>query len=55
MVEKNSFDLNRFEFLDRIGKGQFSEVFKAKDISTGHIYAAKLSFIDYDQKHYTRN
>ncbi|KAK8897369.1 hypothetical protein M9Y10_015313 [Tritrichomonas musculus] len=35
-------DISRFQPIDSIGSGSFSEVFRVKDIDTGEIYAAKV-------------
>lgn len=39
---KYSFDLNRFELLDKIGKGAFGVVYKAREKGKETIYAAKI-------------
>lgn len=41
--DKNSFNLNQFEIIEKIGEGAFGEVFKVKRIETGDICAAKVS------------
>lgn len=38
-----AYDLNRLQVLDKIGEGQFGEVYKVKEKATGMIYAAKIS------------
>ncbi|KAK8857583.1 hypothetical protein M9Y10_015988 [Tritrichomonas musculus] len=42
-MSENTFDLNKFELLEKIGSGSFGDVYKAKEKRTGKIYAAKIS------------
>ena len=49
-MSENTFDLNKFELLEKIGSGSFGDVYKAKEKRTGKIYAAKISNQSIDQK-----
>lgn len=49
MEARHTFDLNQFKKLRRIGKGGFGKVYKAKEIATGKIYAAKVFLIDLEK------
>ena len=42
-MNENSFNLNDFQLLDKIGEGSYGKVYKIKDRTTKIIYAAKKS------------
>ena len=55
LVEKEySFDLNRYEVLELIGKGSFGEVYKVKEKKTDQIFAAKIQKAMLDDKEIIR-
>lgn len=41
--KKNFIDLQKYQIISKIGEGDFSVVFRIKDISSKQIYAAKIS------------
>lgn len=43
MERKHFIDINQYQQLDKIGKGQFGVVYKVKDKKSNKIYAAKIS------------
>mgnify|MGYP001061446198 CR=1 FL=1 len=45
----DSFKLTNYKLLKLIGSGNFSEVFKIQDKTTGKIYAAKISTMTFDE------
>ena len=42
-MENKYLELNNFDQLERLGAGQFGEVYKIREKATGNIYAAKIS------------
>ena len=47
---ENLFDLKRFELLDKIGKGAFGVVYKAREKGKETIYAAKITLQSLDEE-----
>ena len=45
----DSFKLTNYKLLKLIGSGNFGEVFKIQDKTTGKIYAAKISTMTFDE------
>lgn len=41
--KKMSLDISKYKIINKIGFGEFGEVFKVKDKETGEVYAAKVS------------
>lgn len=45
-----SFDITKYEYLEKVGKGSFGTVYKVKEKETGEIYACKVSHQPYDKE-----
>lgn len=50
METEYSFDLSKYEIIQKIGKGAFGAVYKVKEIKTGVIFAAKISLLEFEEK-----
>ena len=47
--KEQSFNLNDFKIMDKIGKGSFGKVFTIQEKETNKIYAAKISQNDFNE------
>lgn len=50
MKDDNPFNIDQFELLEMVGKGQFGEVYKVKEKETDQVFAAKISLLNIDEE-----
>ena len=49
MCDNNFLELNKYKKDAKIGQGSFGRVFKVIEVSTGEVFAAKISILEVDE------